>query len=195
MKAKLTLHIRRFVCLSALMSCFVAAFLSGCKKSPVGLIPSQRATVHPNFGGAVLTSGLRPQLRGELPTTSDELWILARSSEAPAPQADDNPGSGALMAQLEEKQIPMPLKHTDVRASVSGYLGSVQVVQQFHNPYDTKIEAVYVFPLPHNAAVNEFIMTIGDRRIRGIIRERQEAEEIYQAAKRQIGRASCRERV
>ncbi|MCW5551738.1 MAG: VWA domain-containing protein [Verrucomicrobiae bacterium] len=120
-----------------------------------------------------------------MPTTSDELWILARSSEAPAPQADDNPGSGALMAQLEEKQIPMPLKHTDVRASVSGYLGSVQVVQQFHNPYDTKIEAVYVFPLPHNAAVNEFIMTIGDRRIRGIIRERQEAEEIYQAAKRQ----------
>lgn len=89
------------------------------------------------------------------------------------------------MAQFEEKQIPMPLKHTDVRASVSGYIGSVEVVQQFHNPYDTKIEAVYVFPLPHNAAVNEFIMTIGERRIRGIIRERQEAEEIYQAAKRQ----------
>ncbi len=185
MKATLTLHIRRFVCLSALMSCFVAAFLSGCKKSPVGLIPSQRATVHPSFGGAVLTSGLRPQLRGELPTTLDELWILARSSESPAPQADDNPGSGALMAQLEEMQIPMPLKHTDVRASVSGYLGSVQVVQQFHNPYDTKIEAVYVFPLPHTAAVNEFIMTIGERRIRGIIRERQEAEDIYRAAKRQ----------
>ena len=35
------------------------------------------------------------------------------------------------------------------------------------------------------AAVNEFIMTIGERRIRGIIRERQEAEQIYQEAKRQ----------
>src|SRR5262249_33191084 len=42
-----------------------------------------------------------------------------------------------------------------------------------------------VFPLPHNAAVNEFIMTIGDRRIRGIIRERKEAEQIYQSAKSQ----------
>src|SRR5207247_7169586 len=74
---------------------------------------------------------------------------------------------------------------TDVKASISGYIGSVEVVQQFLNPYSSKIEAVYVFPLPHNAAVNEFIMTIGDRRIRGIIRERKEAEEIYQAAKRQ----------
>ena len=62
---------------------------------------------------------------------------------------------------------------------------TVEVTQQFLNPYSSKIEAVYVFPLPHNAAVNEFIMTIGERRIRGIIRERQEAEQIYQEAKRQ----------
>ena len=89
------------------------------------------------------------------------------------------------MTKVAEKEVPLPLKHTDVRASVSGYIGSVVVIQQFHNPYDTKIEAVYVFPLPHNAAVNEFIMTIGQRRIRGIIRERREAEEIYQAAKQQ----------
>ncbi|MHC4088614.1 MAG: VIT domain-containing protein [Planctomycetota bacterium] len=47
------------------------------------------------------------------------------------------------------------------------------------------MEAVYVFPLPQNAAINEFIMTIGDRRIRGIIRERAAAERIYQQAKSQ----------
>jgi Ca-activated chloride channel family protein len=44
---------------------------------------------------------------------------------------------------------------------------------------------VYVFPLPENAAVNEFIMVIGERRIRGIIRERQEAERIYVEARSQ----------
>ncbi len=114
-----------------------------------------------------------------------ELWVIARSSD-PLPEPDEDvPGSGQLMAQLEEKQVPMPLKHTEVRASISGYIASVEVVQQFQNPYSGKIEAVYVFPLPHNAAVNEFIMTIGERHIRGIIRERREAEEIYQEAKRQ----------
>ena len=42
-----------------------------------------------------------------------------------------------------------------------------------------------MFPLPQNSAVNEFIMVIGDRRIRGIIRDRKEAEKIYADAKRQ----------
>ena len=59
------------------------------------------------------------------------------------------------------------------------------MVQQYHNPFDGKIEAVYVFPLPQNAAVSEFVMVIGERRIRGIVRDRKEAEEIYEAAKTQ----------
>jgi len=119
------------------------------------------------------------------PLSDEEIWVIARGGDVVQHRDDDSPGSGALLAKVEQKQIPMPLKHTDVRANVSGYIGDVEVTQQFHNPYSSKIEAVYIFPLPHNAAVNEFIMTIGDRRIRGIIRERKEAEEIYQEAKRQ----------
>jgi len=92
-----------------------------------------------------------------------------------------------MLAKLpkKEKEIPLPLKHTNVKGQISGYIATVQVTQQFHNPYDEKIEAVYVFPLPQNAAVNEFIMIIGERRIRGIIRERKEAERIYREARRQ----------
>ena len=82
-------------------------------------------------------------------------------------------------------QVPVPLKHTAVEGNIDGYIATVDVTQQFHNPYDSKIEAVYVFPLPQNAAVNEFIMTVGDRKIRGIIREREKAEQIYAAAKAQ----------
>ncbi|MHC4867746.1 MAG: VIT domain-containing protein, partial [Planctomycetota bacterium] len=84
----------------------------------------------------------------------------------------EGPGCGAMLAKLptKEKEIPLPLKHTDVKGRISGYVATVEVTQQFHNPYDEKIEAVYVFPLPQNAAINEFIMTIGERKIRGIIR-------------------------
>ncbi|MDI6450010.1 VIT domain-containing protein [Anaerobaca lacustris] len=95
------------------------------------------------------------------------------------------PGSGAMLAKIEEKEIPLPLKHTDVKGRISGYIATVEVTQQFENPYSEKIEAVYVFPLPQSAAVNEFIMIIGERKIRGIIRERQEAEQIYKEARRQ----------
>lgn len=127
----------------------------------------------------------------------DELWVIARpdglaphpaGDAAPAAQEDDaTPGTGALMTTMpgEEKRIAVPLKHTRVDASISAYIATVDVQQQFHNPFDAKIEAVYVFPLPQNSAVNEFVMTIGDRKIRGIIREREEAEQIYNEAKHQ----------
>ncbi|HKW30407.1 MAG TPA: VIT domain-containing protein, partial [Verrucomicrobiae bacterium] len=136
------------------------------------------------LAGGIPESNLTARSIG-VPLDDSELWIIARSSDSGTKPAGDSPGTGSLMAEVEDKEVPMPLKHTDVHASVSGYIGSVDVVQQFYNPYSGRIEAVYVFPLPHNAAVNEFIMTIGDRQIRGIIRERKEAEQIYQEAKRQ----------
>ena len=129
-----------------------------------------------------------PALPGSLPAAQEEIWVIARPEPGtPAARDEEDPGSGALMARLpgEEVEVPVPLKHTDVKAHIAGYIAAVEVTQQFHNPYDTKIVASYVFPLPQNAAVNEFIMTVGERRIRGIIRERQEAERIYEEARRQ----------
>ena len=116
----------------------------------------------------------------------EELWIIAKASDtATKPASNDQPRSGALMATLpgQEQKVPVPLKHTAVEGNVDGYIATVDVTQQFHNPFDSKIEAVYVFPLPNSAAVNEFVMTVGDRKIRGIIQEREKAEKIYAAAK------------
>lgn len=91
----------------------------------------------------------------------------------------------SLHTRIQERIIPLPLYHTDVKAQLTFTIGSVTVTQQYHNPYDGKIEAVYVFPLPDDAAVRDFILQVGDRRIRGIIREREEATKIYLEARRQ----------
>ena len=118
----------------------------------------------------------------------EEVWVVARPEGAEQAGDDEwRPGTGALVAVLpgDDKEVPVPLKHTDVQARIAGYIATVDVTQKFHNPYSEKIEAKYVFPLPQNAAVNEFVMTIGDRRIRGIIREREEAEKIYAEARSQ----------
>lgn len=125
-----------------------------------------------------------------LPSRDQELWVIAK---APADRAaprypEPMPGQGQLMAwrdNTSRKLFPVPLRHTDVNASVVGYVASVDVRQQYENPYNEKIEAVYVFPLPQNAAVNDFLMTVGTRKIRGIIRERKEAQRIYQQARAQ----------
>jgi len=91
----------------------------------------------------------------------------------------------SLATRVQDRIIPLPLEHTDVKAQLTFTIGSVTVTQQYHNPYSGKIEAVYVFPLPDDAAVRDFILQIGDRRIRGIIREREEATKIYLEARRQ----------
>ena len=88
------------------------------------------------------------------------------------------------MVDAEGKAKAMcPLKHTDVKAEISGFISRVVVTQQFENPFKEKIEAVYTFPLPQNAAVDDMTMMVGERTIRGRILEREEARVVYEAAK------------
>jgi len=119
----------------------------------------------------------------------EELWVIVPAGDAAArAPGEDAPGSGSLLADTGDdagELVPVPLEHTGVRGSIDGYIASINVRQQFHNPYDAKIEAVYVFPLPQNAAVNGFVMTVGERTIRGVVREREEAERIYEEARSQ----------
>ncbi|HVL39997.1 MAG TPA: VIT domain-containing protein, partial [Fimbriimonadaceae bacterium] len=83
-----------------------------------------------------------------------------------------------------------PLKGTKAHAEVSGFGARVTVVQTFTNPTNQPIEAVYTFPLPHDAAVDRMRMKLGDRVIEGTIRRREEARRIYDAA-RQAGQAAA----
>src|SRR5437763_11702752 len=76
-----------------------------------------------------------------------------------------------------------PLKHTDVVANVAGFVGRTHVRQTFHNPLNEKIEAVYIFPLPQDAAVDEMTMTVGDRRVVGQVKPREEARQVFEQAK------------
>ncbi len=89
---------------------------------------------------------------------------------------------GALRVETADGVVEIPLRHTDVQADISGFIARVKVTQTFFNPYDEKIEAVYVFPLPHTAAVDNMTMVIGDRRIVGVIKRRTEARAIYEQA-------------
>ena len=133
----------------------------------------------------------RPPEPWEATGLDTELWVIEK---APLEWQDGDveEESIQLRAKLpqQKKEIPLPLEHTDVNAKISGFIATVEVLQKYHNPYEAKIEAVYVFPLPQSAAVTDFVMVVGERRIRGLVREKEEAKRIYQEAKRQGYRAS-----
>ena len=106
---------------------------------------------------------------------SPHLTALAQDAEAPGALQVLDP-SGKPKAQC-------PLKQTTVKAAISGFLSRVVVTQEFENPFKEKIEAVYTFPLPQNAAVDDMTMLVGDRIVRGKILRREEAQAVYEAAK------------
>lgn len=94
-----------------------------------------------------------------------------------------NAGSLARLDSKGEPQGPCPLKHTSVKAEITGFIARVNVTQQFENPYSEKIEAVYTFPLPAGAAVDDMTMLVGGRVIRGKIKRSEEARALYEAAR------------
>lgn len=100
-----------------------------------------------------------------------------------APAAAADLGEGSM--QAAEGGHILPLKHTAVKAEISGFVAEVLVTQVFGNPSDKYLEAVYVFPLPENAAVSEMTLTVADRVIKGQIKKRAEARELYEEAKAQ----------
>jgi Ca-activated chloride channel family protein len=92
---------------------------------------------------------------------------------------------GGLYHQQEGSAQAFPLTHTDVQARIQGNIARVEVTQTFQNPFEDPLEAIYVFPLPDGAAVDDMEIRIGDRIIRGEIKPREEAQAIYHQAVRE----------
>ncbi len=101
---------------------------------------------------------------------------------AAAPE-EQTPGALRVVDASGKPKGVAPLKRTSVKAEISGFLSRVQVTQEFENPFKDKIEAVYTFPLPAMAAVDDMTMLVGDRTVKGKIMRREQAQAVYEAAR------------
>ncbi len=108
----------------------------------------------------------------------------------------DDVGSGSLLIKTRHRgvYIEAVTVGTDVSIGVTGMLSRARVVQQFVNPFDSCVDARYVFPLPEGAAVDAYRMRIGGRTIEGEIHERLEAQQIFEQARAEGRTASIVER-
>ncbi len=105
------------------------------------------------------------------------------------PSSKERPVGGLYVQTTDQKKQAFTLTNTDVKGKISGNISRVEVTQTFQNPYEKPLEAIYVFPLPDQAAVDDMEIMIGDRVIKGNIKKREEAKEIYERA-RQEGRTA-----
>ncbi len=91
--------------------------------------------------------------------------------------------AGILFAENEAGKIFFPLKRTEVELEVTAGVVSGRVTQVFENDTESPLEAVYVFPLPSRAAITGMSLTVADRTIRSVVKEREEAKKTYEEAR------------
>ncbi len=117
--------------------------------------------------------------------TNNNPVILSQNSNQPTTNKPDKPIGGLFVPSKDGKKQVFPLKHTEVNAKIAGNVSRVEVTQTFENPFSNPLEAIYVFPLPDEAAVDDMEIKIGDRIIKGDIKKREEAKKIYEQARQQ----------
>lgn len=108
--------------------------------------------------------------------------VFAQSASAQSTTAIAH--AGMLYLQQDDAAL-QPALHleTQVAMDVEGMVSRVTVKHRFVNDSPHWQEGVYMFPLPEDSAVNRFRMILSDRVIIGEIHEREEAKQIYEAAR------------
>ncbi len=87
----------------------------------------------------------------------------------------------------------LPLKSTSARVDIAGVISNVKVTQVYKNEGKNVLEAIYIFPASTRAAVYDMKMTIGERTIQAIIKEKEQARHDYEKAKQEGKSASLLE--
>lgn len=117
--------------------------------------------------------------------TGSDRQPLTAAQRSALTQVYTEPGElPQLEVAIDGNKLPLPLEHTHVHAELTGHIGRVEVTQTYQNPFTYPIEAVYVFPLPENSAVDDMKIVIGKRVIRAEIKKRDDARRTYEDARR-----------
>ena len=104
---------------------------------------------------------------------------------------ENSPGAG--LGTLSTEHGNLPLHGLDITTHVTGLVAKTVITQRFRNPHPDTIEAEYIFPLPHRAAVTAMTMRVADREVSARLQERGEARAAYSEALKEGKRAAIAE--
>lgn len=89
-----------------------------------------------------------------------------------------------------DKIYVAPVLKTTVNVEIEGMLITTTFRQHYINPSKEWVEAIYLFPLPDTSIVDKLRVKIGQKYIEGKIKEKKQAEKIYDIAKKKGQKAS-----
>ncbi|MDH7512181.1 MAG: VIT and VWA domain-containing protein [Clostridiales bacterium] len=81
---------------------------------------------------------------------------------------------------------PLTVKYHRVSVEVHDQVARTSIDQVFVNNHDRDIEGTFIFPLPENAAISDFALYIGEKKIEGEILDSREARRVYEDIVRRL---------
>lgn len=122
------------------------------------------------------------------------LLLLFAPIRVVAQEADDETLSPYFSVESDDPEVDaLPLKHTAATVDLAGVIADVTVEQVYVNEGQRPLEATYIFPASTRAAVYAMTMQIGDRTLQADVREREQARQAYEQAKKEGRSASLLE--
>ena len=117
---------------------------------------------------------------------------IARAAFEEKPISPEQVRSGELLmpAGKPGKYLKAPLLSMDADIRISGITARTKLRQDFKNISNKWVEALYVFPLPGESAVDHMRMQVGTRILVGEIKEKQAAAKTYEQARKAGKKAS-----
>ncbi len=85
-----------------------------------------------------------------------------------------------------EKISSLSVKYRKISVDIINQVARTSVDQVFLNPYARDIEGTFYFPLPEEAAISEFVMYMGDKKVKGEVLEKDQARRIYESIVREL---------
>jgi len=85
-----------------------------------------------------------------------------------------------------EKVPALTVKYHRVDIKIQNQVATTAIDQVFLNNHPRDIEGIFIFPLPEKAAISEFAMYIGERRVEGEILAADAARRVYEDIVRRL---------
>ena len=72
------------------------------------------------------------------------------------------------------------IREVEIDARIRDQVAEVQVAQTFHNPGSADLESEFLFPLPEDGAIQNFVLMVDGREMPGRLLPKDEARKIYE---------------
>lgn len=96
--------------------------------------------------------------------------------------AGDARGQGLVVDHRAHVPIArsFDVREVGVEARIKDQVAEVQVSQTFHNPGSFELETEYLFPLPEDGAIQNFVLMVDGRELPGRLMDKEEARKIFE---------------